>query len=194
MYKAINIRGTNGSGKSFLVRKFLAKYETRKIRTELPADLLGIGGKVEAYRTLYKGTPVYTIGNYESKGGGCDLIKEQDTVCNLVRQYIKKGHVLFEGVIVTTLYSRYYNLSQEIGGMIWAYLDTPLEKCIERIEGRGGKKVEDLVTIKGETRVESKYRVALRTREKAINAGETVIDLSYKRPLNDLCRLLDMII
>jgi hypothetical protein len=194
MYKAINIRGTNGSGKSHLIRSFLAKYETGKIRAELPGDLLGIGGKVEAYRTLYRGAPVYTIGQYETKGGGCDLIPKQDMVCDLVRKYIKQGHVLFEGVVITTLYSRYFNLSQEVGGMIWAYLDTPLDKCIKRIERRGGKKPEDLVAIKGETRVESKYNVALRTKAKAIADGETVVDLHHKRSLADLCQVLDSII
>jgi predicted kinase len=221
-FKVVNIRGVNGSGKSWLVRRLMKDYGAKAVRKAERTDLLGIGTTVEGYRVNYKGAPFYVLGPYHgAKSGGCDLVKTQDEVCDLVRKYIKLGHVVFEGVIVSTLYrKRYYPLSKELGGFIWTYLDTPLEICLDRIKKRDGKVFDEFTykseRIKGKidreteeqaiarwrkgiyrsenTLLEGKYKSTMNSRQRALDDGENVVDLHHRNALLEFYQLLDTLV
>lgn len=186
-FKVVNIRGTGGSGKSHLVMKFMKKFGAHPLE--------GADGKVVAYRVSYKpGEPVYVIGRYKTVvgddgirtvTGGCDGIKTQDEIGIRVRLAARRGHVIFEGFLVSGIYSRYLALSQDLGGMVWAYMDTPLEKCIARISRRNrGKKFSTANT-------EAKLKGAARCAREASADGETVVWINHKHALRDLCRMLE---
>ena len=130
----INIRGTSGSGKTTLVRGIMA------MGTATPIG--GTEKKPDVYRidipTLSR--PVFVIGSYENVCGGCDSISTQDEICNRVRACAPNGHVLVEGLLMSHLFSRYAMLDREFHAQgipfIGAFLDTPLETCLDRVRAR----------------------------------------------------------
>ncbi|HAM40072.1 MAG TPA: hypothetical protein DCP69_01700 [Candidatus Omnitrophica bacterium] len=138
----INVRGTSGSGKTTVVRGvFKAGTAEKLFATEDDGSLFGKQSpKPEAYRVDVDGVarPVFVIGSYEQVCGGCDSIGTQDEVCDRVRRYAAKGHVLLEGLLISHLFSRYAALDRELQPTryVWAFLDTPLELCLARVEQR----------------------------------------------------------
>lgn len=168
----INLRGTNGSGKSTVARAFpgegvtLAPFSTPK-------------GKLRHVVGNYsKEFDLIVVGPYRTECGGCDAIGTQDQVCESVASAAGLAeHVLFEGVIVSTLFERYRKLSLRLGGMVWAYLDTPVELCLARIAARNGGK-----PIKEEL-VRDKVRSIESTRRKALAAGERVEIVDHTRAI-----------
>lgn len=132
----INLRGTSGSGKTTVVRGIMAK-----------GDVIPLGGtakKPEAYaiQLLGRERPVYAIGSYENTCGGCDAVSPgtQDEICRRIRHYAALGDVLVEGLLMSHLFSRYAMLDRELHAKgiqyIWAFLDTPLDVCLQRVEAR----------------------------------------------------------
>lgn len=125
------IRGTSGSGKSYIVFKLFEKYSFKKITTK--------NGKVMGY--YCKQLNLFIVGRYETKCGGCDSIPTQDEICRRVRKGLKNGwNVLFEGLICSHTAKRYAELYAEASSKgietFYIFLDTPLEKCRENINKR----------------------------------------------------------
>jgi hypothetical protein len=185
VYRVINIRGSHGSGKSHLVRAFMAKCGAKPIYSPAPFDLLEIGGPIEAYHCRYKDHNVYIIGPYIKDTGGCDTVKSLDDIDALVKRYHKKGHVIFEGAIITTIYNHFKRLSDDVGGMIWANLNTPLQTCIKRVTTRNKGRDIDLFYIR------SKFLSVVSTMRHAIKDNEIVVELDHKNALPQLCDLID---
>lgn len=128
-----NIRGTNGSGKSTAVMKLLSEYTVRKIK--------GISGpnQPEAYELKIPRVraPVFVLGTYERVTGGVDNIIPYDLILDLLVKYIPKGHLIFEGLIVTGTYGRLLQmLEPHAKHVILAYMDTPLKTCIANVKKR----------------------------------------------------------
>ena len=137
----INIRGTSGSGKTYTTTSFMKSCGQD---LEIQWKELGNYAKpdaVAAHVVFYKLQPVYFIGSYRNVCGGCDTIKTQDLICSLVRHFAPLGHVVFEGLLASHLFARYAALYQEMRNIaklpfVIAYMDTPLEICIERVKQR----------------------------------------------------------
>jgi gluconate kinase len=178
----INLRGTNGSGKSTVARALLAGRE--------PIDLAPYvtpGGEKRA--VLGHRVPslnLIVVGPYRTVCGGCDAIKTQDLVCESVRMAAGMArHVFFEGVIVSTLFTRYLELSRELGGLTWAYLDTPPDVCLRRIQERNGGKAIKVDLVMAKTRsIEA-------TRLKAIAHRERVETVPHERAVEVVREMLD---
>lgn len=153
----VNIRGTNGSGKSTIVRTLMEGRNPIPFVADGPGKRQVLGYSVRNPNPECH-TPVAVVGRYETACGGCDTIKTQDEVQARVRGHAPSRHVLFEGVIVSDIYGRYKEMADNYPGeWLFAYLDTPLAVCFERIAGRrvaAGKPAEgfnrDLVTQKWE--------------------------------------------
>ena len=173
----INIRGTNGSGKTTAARSLFEEGGVDK-------PLVSYATKTGAIRWVtgvyVKKRDLIVVGSYATKCGGCDGIKTQDLICEAVRAAAGLvRYVVFEGVLVSTLFSRYANLSEELGTarrpFLWAYLDTPLDVCLKRIQERnGGKAINEKL-------VADKIRSISSTRAKAIANGEGVLDVPYEK-------------
>lgn len=130
----ISIRGTHGSGKSTIVKSLIEKYKV------LP---LGLGKKPEGYRinVPWLEQPVYVVGSYLTACGGCDGIQPYDLIWPRVQQYASLGHVLFEGALVSSSYGNIGRASVEYDpNFVFAFLDTPLKVCLERIVARRAAK------------------------------------------------------
>lgn len=127
-HKIINIRGTNGSGKSYLVHQLIKEYRARPLK---------IDGKIWAY-SLDSNPEIYVIGKYETPTGGCDTINDINDVNTLIKILSEYGHVVFEGLVATGLAGRWIDLSKSLPQHKWIFLtlDTPLKKCVERVAER----------------------------------------------------------
>jgi len=69
--------------------------------------------------------------------GGTDQIKSQIEITDRIEKFAKKGKVVvFEGLLVSGLYSRYKEFAGKLAKkghhFIWAFIDIPIERCIDR--------------------------------------------------------------
>lgn len=178
----VNLRGTNGSGKSTVARALLSVGGKQ-------ASFAGVDGVVTT-----EGLAV--VGPYKkaSGGGGLDLVRTQDECQAAVRAaaaHPEATRVFFEGVLLSTLYGRWFDLSQELKaqygvGTTWAFLDTPLTVCFARIKARGG------ASLKQRDLVEEKFRRMKRIHQRANDEGERAVWVDHRDPVNGVRRLLGL--
>ena len=129
----INIRGANGSGKSFVVRELMKLGPVSEFYGELGSR------RPEAYELLLPqvDTSVFILGSYDNQCGGCDLFKNPKQLIRLIKTYAARGHVLFEGAMVSTMYGSVGEALEAWGrDVVFIFLDTPLVECMRRIEDR----------------------------------------------------------
>ena len=195
-YRIVNIRGCNGSGKSWIIRQLMKETNAKPIYEQPKTGKLI--GRIIAYKGIYKNDPVFFIGSYEIMSGGADHVMKHfggiEDVCELVRRFAGKGHVFFEGFIISGLFQRFYDLSQELGGITWCYIDTPLKVCYQRIEARNKDKTAASGRIRGSCgtlHVEKKFISTERTRQKFKDAGEETVIINYRKPMRDIRRVLE---
>ncbi len=141
MNKIITIRGTNGSGKSWLVRQLMDRY---------PFNIVEVNPK-NGFPIVYHNSSLnmFILGDYRShlNAPGCDVMSTTvvEILANLQRLN-QTGHVVFEGVTTAATYGRYADLAKQLpsGAFIWCFIDTPLDICIQRIYSRnGGKPIKE---------------------------------------------------
>lgn len=131
----INVRGTSGSGKSTIVRGIMAMGDVSPIGESAK--------KPDGYIVRIPGRErnVMVVGPYVTACGGCDAISTQDEICNRIRAYSTLGDVLVEGLLMSHSFARYVALDRELFARdgthcVWAFLDTPLEVCLDRVRAR----------------------------------------------------------
>lgn len=183
--KYINVRGCNGSGKTTLLRS-LARDPLCRV-----SNVIVLGHN--PIPVTYTPDGIAIIGDYTpatagATTAGLDRVRTQaaaKAVAELVGRDPDVKAVLFEGVVVSTIYGPWLEWSRANGGMIWAFLDTPLEVCLNRIQKRnGGKHIQ-------EDQVAAKHRIIARVRDKALADGETVRDIHWQTAWKDLKAILE---
>ncbi len=198
--KFINVRGCNGSGKTYLLRQLAtdpACYVHHITVTHWIKDKPRPGKIQVAHSPIpvtYCPNGIAILGDYTpaqagATTAGCDRIKTQEAtkkVLELIAGTPNVKFILFEGVVVSTIYGPWKDWAEKNGGMAWAFLDTPLDVCLARIQARnGGKPIK-------EDQVADKYRTIQRVQEKAFNAGQTVLNLDHTKPLADLLAYMNL--
>lgn len=178
----IDVRGTNGSGKTWIMRQLLLQHKHTTIEE---------GGKVIGYSLpSIKGV---IIGRYTDTGGGCDGFKEgvvqvDEIVRRLHPQY---KNLLLEGIMVSHLYERFHNLATDLGNYKFMFLDTPIKLCIERVKARrlakGNIKPFDPIKNLIPDYKRTKYRV----RQRMTDAGHHVRLINHLDPLPQITKELD---
>lgn len=184
----ISLRGTNGSGKSSIVTQLREQaYDW--------AAAYGVLGpsKPEAYRLKLPKLQrrLFVLGPYNTACGGCDAIQPYDLILELIPKYEKLGHVLFEGVLVSSSYGRVGRLMEEYGyeRAVMAFLDTSLEQCIENVEARR-KSRGDLRPFNPHN-LTSKYHSVVKSKSKMLAEKKVqVIDLPWKQGAQTILNLL----
>lgn len=181
----VNLRGTNGSGKTTVAKGLILRYQMTPLYDEASKGRQRAWGYTAQHADLY---PLFVLGDYEGDGkcGGCDRISKQDEVCFLVREMHNRGFdVLFEGVVVSTIFERYVQLSKDVGGMVWAFLDTPLAVCLNRIQARNGGKPVKV------DQIQDKWTTMRRIQTKAQAVGERVEVISYKESIEETAQIFE---
>ena len=180
----ISLRGTNGSGKSHLVFQLMKRFKTTPIGKDKT-------GKPMHYRLdLSRGEQLYVVGPYTSACGGCDTIQPYDDIWPMVEEVIPKGHVLFEGSIVSSGYGRIGEATEDYGdSVVFVFLDTPVEKCVQNVVNRrlarGNEKPFD------PKNVYQKYRaVELSVNNIANKHGRQIFILNHKKAVSQLLGLI----
>jgi hypothetical protein len=184
----INVRGTSGSGKSTLMRKFMAQGKAE------PVEFFGAKGtralvtRVTGVNGL--GSPTYVFGPYTSPCGGCDAITDYGNIVpELLRRYAPKGHILFEGLLISGGIGAVGRTMLELAGksrtVKFALLDTPLELCVDRVnQRRAARGVLEPVNPRN---TEQKYRAAWKTQDNV--PPEHVATIDHTQPLKSLMSL-----
>jgi len=182
--KYINVRGCNGSGKTTLLRCLARDPGCFVVEAPVPDH--------KPIPITYAPGGLAIIGDYTPAAAGqttagLDRVKTQaaaKAVIEFAGSDPAVRAVLFEGVVVSTIYGPWREWSRANGGMLWAFLDTPLEVCLKRIQERnGGKPIK-------EEQVAAKHRTIQRVKEKAKADGERVADIHWQTALRDIKAIL----
>lgn len=135
----ITLRATSGGGKSTIVFTLLDKFPHEEIKNEKGKV---VGYKVEA--GLNK--PIYIVGPYRTKCGGTDALPKQQLIADMAIQYHNLGgHVIMEGLLLSGGGPKAEVTVRvtETGDYCHAFLDTPLEVCLDRVRARRAAKGND---------------------------------------------------
>ena len=182
----ISIRGTHGSGKSSVMKALLASYDGAPLFGRLGAK------KPEAYELKIEGVgaPVYILGPYANACGGCDAVQPYDIILDLLTHYAARGHVLFEGALVSSSYGRIGRLMEQWGRQsVFAFLPTPVEECLRRITVRRLARGDERPLNPKNT--EGKHRSIESSRKQVTKAGVLrMVDLDWERPVEGILTLL----
>lgn len=128
----INLRGTSGSGKTTIVQKIMALYDTKEeVRQEGRRYPIAYHCEKEGHKTLA------VVGHYESTSGGCDSVPSLDMVYNLIRIANQlEMDVIYEGVMVSGEYQRCLQLRRDHLPLVVIRLSTSLNDCLDAIRRR----------------------------------------------------------
>lgn len=181
----INIRGTHGSGKSTIAKTLITTYKGHSVDTD-------IRGRPKGYVLAIPDVgDLYIVGSYETACGGCDSIQPYADIWPRVVEFAEQGHVLFEGALVSSSYGEIGRASEQYGDQfIFAFMDTPLEVCLQRIvarrQAKGNLKPLDPKNTKNK----------LESISKSINKiknefGRRCVIIDHKDPIPQILELLN---
>jgi hypothetical protein len=127
----------------------------------------------EAYNFTVPGCEkgAFVLGPYMTACGGCDRLLPFDIIPQLIRKYAARGHVIFEGVIVGSIYGQVGAMMEQWGkDAVLLILDTSLEECISRVESRRRERADmrDLDPKNLTTKYKATLRVAERVKADGI--------------------------
>lgn len=191
----INIRGTNGSGKTTLARQLIGPDPN-------PVDLIQYDSPTKrdpnrkAWVEGWGNENFLAIGSYKQGCGGMDTIPSfdlQQKAVGFALDRWRSHHIVCEGVLASTVAGSWLEFFQVASGytkVLIAYLDTPLELCLDRIRARQ-------IAAKGEAReikrdlVENKIKSINATRAKFNAAGIDTVTLRHETALSDLLGVIE---
>jgi uridine kinase len=166
----VNIRGTNGSGKSTVPKIMYDKYH----------EVVSVRGDYKQPKiTLFPRHMWLALGVYHNKTGGLDTLKNNaitaETLHYAWTEY-PDYDIIMEGIIASTIFTTYqamfldYQVKVELGEinsrkiLIMNYMP-PVEVCIDRVYERNeGKGVKEDAII-------SKWKTVERNHHKFLQAG-----------------------
>lgn len=178
----IDIRGTHGSGKSYIPHTILQNYNSQPIME----DGVEIGQFVPSL-------DLAVLGQYRTVCGGCDGIKTADEVVRRVQLFSSEyWNVLLEGILVAHTFKRYSELAIELSvrNYFFCFLNTPLKTCIARVQARrlekGNTKPLNPTNVIGDW-----HNIWKTVRPKCVAAGHNVKVIHYQNPLEQILELLE---
>lgn len=177
----LNIRGTHGSGKSTIALQLLKKFEH---------EALGSGKRPEGYRIWMpkvSGAALFLVGPYATQCGGCDAIQPYALIWPRVLQYARRGHVLFEGALVSSSVGEIGRAMARRKDCVVGFMDTPLEECIRRIERRREARGDNRQLNPHNTTV--KFQAVERSRPKLEELGLRCVTLRHKSAVQQVLKL-----
>ena len=132
----LSLRGTSGSGKTTVARTFITDYPTKPLPDpERPKKHWGY--EVDLSSEGIK-SPLYVIGSYQNTCGGTDGINTQEEIADRALAAHPRGHVLLEGLLLSKVGPNAQTTQRlaPTGAYVAAYIDTPLQTCLDRVQKR----------------------------------------------------------
>lgn len=186
-HSIISIRGTSGSGKSTIIHTVLDRFPHTTVARDRD-------GRPEVYRVEVEQDcgcpPLFILGRYEAQCGGCDAMKDYSLrVPELVKQFLGQGHVAFEGLLVSGAYGKIGEALERYGArVIYAFLDTPLETCVQRIEER--RRRQGKPPLGDHKNTESKFRAVQATKKRIAETDARIETIDHQDAVNSFLSLL----
>jgi thymidylate kinase len=183
----INLRGTSGSGKTTAARFFLNNYTNIEMRRSVTSPKGRTSSKIMGYAidvpTLQQS--LYLVGAYGAVCGGLDTMGTQAEHADLILKAYSAGNVLCEGLLLSSVSSGATVPAAMIGAagkerVIFAFMDTPLDVCLDRVRGRRAARGDDKPF--NETNTRKKYEDTQAARQRLIDEGCRVVDISHLNP------------
>lgn len=185
----VSIRGTHGSGKSTIVARILKRYNAEII--EGPSDWRGRPTLLGYRMFLPNNNILSVVGPYRTACGGCDAVQPYARILPLIKGFAEFGHVLFEGALVS---SSYGSIGEALNEMleedpIFAFLDTPLPLCLERIALRRAARGKTEPVNPHNTTV--KFDNVQRTKDQMRKLGSSIriVDIDHTQPVRQVMGL-----
>lgn len=184
----VNVRGTNGAGKSTVVKDIMKPHRAFPIYGALGPK------RPEANKLLDLprfGKPIYVLGPYLTPAGGADCIQPYERIPELIRKYAVQGHVIFEGIIISCAIGTVGLCLEEYGkDSVVAYLDTSLEECLKAVNERRETRGLEREPLK---HVEAHYHAIRSVRDRMLEIDKVkVIDISRETGADIIMELLEI--
>jgi len=165
--KIIQLRGCNGSGKTHAVRAFIERLPSEPVggKPSKPA-----GYRIDATSWGIQ-TPIYVVGSYENACGGLDGVSYPEHGPRIL-QAAEHGHVLAEGLLASKTGVKGQLIAALRGhNVIYGFLDTPWEVCLERVLARRAAAGNDK-PFDPEKTMRGAFKGCRRAEELLVEAGE----------------------
>lgn len=166
----IDIRGTNGSGKSYPIHELLRRYPSEVWNLHLKE----VAGE-DVEHTVVEELSLAIIGSYRTQCGGADGVTKQDAITAAIKHLhpIYKT-VIVEGSIVASVYSRWEQLARELNDdYVFWFLDTPVDECVQSVMDRRLAK-GNTKAFKPEQTLMPRHEAIQRLKDRLITAGRRV--------------------
>lgn len=192
----LNIRGSSCSGKSTNVYELLKRYPSVEVWEK-------VGWNKKKDRCVGHLLPggLFIVGPYLSgaKTGGMDMLMPGKT--ELVTLWLERNcqrypHVIFESMMASLAIGRYHELSQRLqpqGGLTFAFMDTPLEICRERMHSRNGGKGPSGKGINEAATVDHQWKRIRQIETRMQQLKETCHWLNWENSYEEMITLLQVI-
>jgi adenylate kinase family enzyme len=185
----LKIHGCSGAGKTTFARSLIEAAATIDPLHEINNKRKTVGYRLDL---LELDNPVFLLGSYENACGGVDTVGTAQEVMEMIDRYAKEGHVVHEGLLQSTYYGAMGEHSKKYGGdYIYAFLDTPINVCLDRV-------VERRATNESKNKfnpqlTRNKWTTINRLRDRLLLEKEhKVAILNYEKlPLAQLLQLLE---
>jgi hypothetical protein len=183
----LNVRGINGSGKTTLLRNLATSTDgVRVVETITPE------GKSRPIPGTILPSGVALLGDYTTPVvRGADWIARQGDIKNALVALGTRPDVevtVFESVIVSTIFEPWLIWERHNGGMVWAFLNTPVRVCRERVSARnGGAAINEELFVE---KVHKMQRIRRKARDAYYDKPGRVVDLRYDHADEDLALVL----
>lgn len=186
MPKALNLRGTNGSGKTFVAKALISMFQATPCEISERGKIRSYMGKLHSHEPDgHHEHPIVFFGSYEAQCGGCDTIPSVGIVAEMLRSYMrdpsmKNGIVFYEGLMISHMIGTVGAAAKEFNDdHVMAFLDTPLDVCVARVRARRVARGADGVNFDPRNIVADWPRVRA-ARQNAINQGFKVVDVPHE--------------
>lgn len=137
----ISLRGTNGSGKSTIVRDVMNRCESVK------ALMLPFRKKPAGYFLRLGEKPIFIPGHYEIANGGVDTLDSLDTAYNMMLAVHELAcDIIYEGKNMSDGIKRVMLMHEAKIDIRIIYLTTPLDVCVKSVRERGHNIKESTIT------------------------------------------------
>lgn len=183
----LDIRGTHGSGKSYVVHQLLKKNEHEEIRGR--CEHREKDNYVLGYSIPELGAAI--IGRYSNICGGTDGVGSVAEIVRRLRLFSRQYRiVVLEGIMVAHTFKRYSDLANELDDYKFLFLNTPLAQCIKRVKQR---RVEagNMKDFNPKNVIHDYNQIWKRVRVKMEEAGHDVIVLNWCNPMPQVMELIE---